>query len=87
MQAFTRLLLGFDLQLSQFIPQPNRLKAQSPMVEPLMPDQDAIDLANFLVDMMKRRVAFMPVADTAGGDSDIATVTRNEGRNWTRRKH
>lgn len=86
-QAISRLLLGFDPQLTQFIPQPNRLKAQTPLVDPMMPVQDAIDLADFLVDMTKRYVAFMPNADTVGGDTDIATVTRHEGFKWIRRKH
>ena len=86
-QAICRLLLGCDPQLAQFIPQPDLLKAQTPLVDSFMPIQDAINLADFLVDMTKRYVAFMPGADTVGGDTDIATVTRHEGFKWVRRKH
>ncbi|MCY4150606.1 MAG: hypothetical protein OXF73_14905, partial [Gammaproteobacteria bacterium] len=49
--------------------------------------QDAINLADFLVDMTKRHAAFLPGADTVGGDTDIATVTKHEGFKWIRRKH
>lgn len=86
-QAISRLVLGCDPQLAQFIPLPNLLKAQTPLVAPFMPAQDAINLADFLVDMTKRYVAFMPGADTVGGDTDIATVTRHEGFKWVCRKH
>ena len=52
-----------------------------------MPVQDAIDLADFLADLTKRYVAFMPLADTVGGDTDIATFTKHEGFKWIRWKH
>jgi hypothetical protein len=52
-----------------------------------MPVQDAIDLADFLVDVTKRFVRFLPGADMVGGDADIAVVTRHEGFKWARRKH
>lgn len=86
-QAISRLVLGCDPQLSQFIPMQDRLNAETPLVNPFMPVQDAINLADFLVDMTKRYVAFMPGADTVGGDTDIATVTRHEGFKWVCRKH
>ena len=86
-QAINRLLLGCDPQLAQFIPPPNRLMAQTPLVDPFMPIQSAIELADFLVEMTKRYVAFMPGANGVGGDVDIATVTRHEGFKWIRRKH
>ena len=63
------------------------LKIQTPLVNPSMPVQDAIDLADFLVDLTKRYVAFLPQADTVGGDTDIATVARHEGFRWIRWKH
>ena len=59
----------------------------TPLAEDPMPTGDAIELADFLVDVTKRYVHFMRGADTVGGDTDIATVTRHEGFKWIRRKH
>ena len=88
-QAISRLLLGYDLQIPQALNlDASQLSAfQTPLVNPSMPVQDAIDLADFLVDMTKRYVAFLPRADTVGGETDIATVTKHEGFRWIRRKH
>ena len=69
-----------DLDASQLI------EFQTPLVNTSMPVQDAIDLAEFLVDMTKRYVAFLPGADTVGGETDIATVTKYEGFRWIRRQ-
>lgn len=52
-----------------------------------MPVQDAIDLAEFLVDTTKGFFRFKLGADTVGGDTDIAVVTRHEGFKWIKRKH
>jgi hypothetical protein len=60
---------------------------QAPLMHPAMPVQDAIDLADFLVETTKRFVRFLPGADTVGGDTDIAVVTKHEGFKWVRRKH
>ena len=60
---------------------------QLPLVHPAMPVQDAIDLADLLVQTTKRFVRFLPGADTVGGDTDVAVVTRHEGFKWARRKH
>jgi hypothetical protein len=60
---------------------------QAPLIHPAMPVQDAIDLADFLVETTKRYVRFLPGADTVGGDTDIAVVTKHEGFKWARRKH
>lgn len=60
-------------------------KAQ--LISPAMPAQDAIALADFLVDVTKRYVRFLPGADTVGGDTDICVVTKHEGFKWVRRKH
>ena len=96
-QAISRLLLGFDPQLNQIVSiltedqrqllDSELQKIQTPLVNASMPVQDAIDLADFLVDLTKRYVAFLPGADTVGGDTDIATVTKHEGFKWIRRKH
>ena len=64
-----------------------RQMAVTPLAEDPMPTGDAIALADFLVDVTKRYVHFLRGADTVGGDTDIATVTRHEGFRWIRRKH
>lgn len=57
------------------------------LISPAMPVQDAIALANFLVELTKGFVRFLPGADTVGGDTDIAVVTKHERFKWVRRKH
>jgi len=60
---------------------------RAPIISPAMPVQDAISLADFLVDVTKRYVRFLPGADTVGGDTDICVVTKHEGFKWIKRKH
>jgi hypothetical protein len=62
-------------------------KTQAPLVVPAMPIQDAIELADFLVDMTKKFFRFYPGADVVGGETDIAVVTRHEKFKWVKRKH
>ena len=88
-----------DFQLYQIIEQQNlnedqiqRVKSelskiQTPLVNESMSVQDAINLAEYLVDMTKKYYAFLPEADIVAGDTDIATVTKHEGFKWIRRKH
>ena len=99
-QAINRLLIGFDGNLGALLAE-NGLpegEAQSlvdkllqrtatPLVHSSMPVYDAINLADFLVDVTKRYFAFLPGADVVGGDTDIATVTKHEGFKWIKRKH
>lgn len=63
----------------------NELERQ--LVMPTMPVRDAIELADFLVDVSKQFFRFLPGADIVGGDTDIAVVTKYEGFKWIRRKH
>ena len=88
-QAISRLLLGHDHEVLRIsgLSGDKFTELHTPLVHSSMPVQDAIDLADFLVDMTKRYVAFLPGADTVGGDTDIATITRHEGFRWIRRKH
>ena len=97
-QAIDRLIRGFDPQLVSILQEQlhsSQIKTMessitdlaTPLVHPSMPIQDAINLADFLVDMTKRYVAFLPGADTVSGDTDIATVTKHEGFKWIQRKH
>ncbi len=88
-QAISRLLLGCDPQIVQTmnLDADKLSKFHTPLVDASMPVQDAIDLADFLVDMTKKYFAFLPGADIVAGDTDIATVTKHEGFKWIRRKH
>jgi hypothetical protein len=57
------------------------------LVEPAMPMQTAVALAEFLAETVKAYVGFQPGPDTVGGPTDIATVTKHEGFKWIKRKH
>ena len=92
----SRLVLGLDPAVKPELLQANvppevveqlELAVVTPLVDAAMPVQDAIDLADFLVDVTKRYSAFLPGANVVGGETDIATVTRHEGFKWIRRKH
>jgi hypothetical protein len=98
--VINRLLLGFDEKLFEVLAETGsdadsqaafveelRARASTPLVHAAMPVQDAIALADFLVDVTKRYFAFLPGADVVGGDTDVATVTKHEGFKWIRRKH
>lgn len=64
-----------------------RSYTQTALAEDPMPAGDAIALADFLVHVTKMYVHFLRGADTVGGDTDIAVVTRHEGFKWIKRKH
>jgi hypothetical protein len=57
------------------------------IVGPAMPIQDAIDLAEFLVQVTIGFVRFCPGHPTVGGPIEIAAVTKHEGFRWVQRKH
>ncbi len=99
-EALNRLILGYSQSLaSAYLDAGNdpanlqktmeviRSRTVTPLAEDPMPTGDAIALADFLVDVTKRYVHFMRGANTVGGETDIATVTRHEGFKWIRRKH
>lgn len=99
-EALNRLILGFSQHLPPalldagvdpknlaHIVQTIRDRTGTPLAADPMPTGDAIALADFLVDVTKKYVHFLKGADTVGGDTDIATVTRHEGFRWIRRKH
>ncbi len=52
-----------------------------------MPFRDALDLAEFLVDLTIRLTRFMPGPPTVGGPIEVAGITRHEGFKWIKRKH
>ena len=98
--AISRLLLGFSSHTEQALinlgvsPEEapgyvEALKSQvaTEMISPPMPIQDAIDLAQFLLDTSIKFTRFNPGADTVGGPIEIAAITRHEGFKWVSRKH
>jgi hypothetical protein len=99
-EALNRLLLGYSagvidalveggLEADRVGPVSDLIRSHTatPLVSAPMPTGDAVALADFLVDVTKRYVHFRDGADTVGGDTDIATVTRYEGFKWIKRKH
>jgi len=52
-----------------------------------MPIQDAINLADFLVEICKKTSKFVPGPQIIGGPTDIAVITIHEGFKWIQRKH
>ena len=101
LNALHRLVLGFDpfslrRALSEYDLDEDAIRAleakimqsgYAPIVDPAMPVQNAIDLAEFLVYVAKKFSRFLPGANIVGGDTDIATVTKHEGFKWIKRKH
>jgi len=100
-QAISRQLLGFDPALpdvlrdqlgvpeEQIVPAMETIRSalQSPLVQAAMPFQDAIALAEFLVDLTIKVSRFAPGAPTVGGEIEIAAISKHEGFKWVRRKH
>lgn len=100
-EPLNRLLIGVGGALPQVLqnlfkvgPQqlPSVIQAvqqslMAPVVVPAMPLQDAIELAEFLVDMTIKFWRFMPGAPTVGGPIDIAAISKHEGFRWIRRKY
>jgi hypothetical protein len=99
-EAIHRLVFGFDVSLEialtgagmspEEIPKligMVRASSERQFVDARMPIQDAIDLAQYLADVTKGYSRFLPGADTVGGDTDVAVVTRHERFKWIKRKH
>jgi hypothetical protein len=88
-QFLPQALLDIGLPQERLDPVLTHIESRTlaPLIAPAMPVQDAIALADFLVDTTKRFIRFLPGADTVGGDTDICVVTKHEGFKWVRRKH
>lgn len=100
-EAITRLIFGMgtelpavlleDLQVSedQVGPAIDLLKERmgAQLVESAMPFQDAIGLAEFLVDLTIKFSKFLPGAPTVGGPIEVAAISKHEGFKWIQRKH
>jgi hypothetical protein len=100
-EAIYRLLAGYGtglpdvLQGSLGVPNDQVGPAMSiieqalatPLVEAAMPIQDAIDLAEFLVNLTIGYSRFSPGAPTVGGPIEVAAITKHERFKWVRRKY
>lgn len=60
---------------------------QVPLVLPAMPLQDAIDLAEFMVDVTIQFSRFKPGPPTVGPPIEIAAISKHEGFRWVKRKY
>jgi hypothetical protein len=58
-----------------------------PLISPVMPIQDAIDLTEFLADLTKKVFRFRAVPEYVSGHIDVASVTKYENFRWIKRKH
>lgn len=54
---------------------------------PAMPIQDAIDVAEFLVQTASKFARYGMRPETIGGPIEIAAITKHEGFKWVARKH
>jgi hypothetical protein len=100
-EAISRLILGYGTEMrmvlrhslgapeEQLDPTIEILQRNlaRPLVQPAMPFQDAIDLAEFLVDTTIKYSRFLPGAPTVGGPIEVAGISKHEGFKWIRRKH
>lgn len=100
-EAITRLILGFSNNLPNVLMQNlgvsqaqigpamevirQALTAQ--LVLSAMPFQDAIDLAEFLVELTIKYSRFSSGPQTVGGPIEVAGISKHEGFKWIRRKH
>ncbi|HEY7596982.1 MAG TPA: hypothetical protein VH969_27795 [Actinophytocola sp.] len=65
-----------------------RDRLAAPLIQEPMPFKDALDLAEFFVDLTCRYTRFLPEgATTVGGPIEVAGITKHEGFKWVKRKH
>lgn len=62
-------------------------KTDAPLVVPAMPLQNAIDLAEWFVDVSINWSRFMPGFPVVGGPVESAAISKHEGFKWIKRKH
>ena len=95
----TRLLFGFDPKLPNMVEQSlgldqNAIEKLHNALEPLtmpvpysvLPLQDCIDLATFLIKMTMQAQSLAIGVRGVGGPIDVATITRTEGLRFIRQK-
>ncbi len=98
--AIQRLVVGFSDAMTQSLhhlgvsPEQIPLALQQlkqqltvPLVQPAMPIQEAIELAEFLAYLTIMYARFRPGAPSVGGPIEIAAITKHEGFKWIQRKH
>ena len=78
---------GLSSEVIQDLSTRMRAKTEAPLINSAMPLQDAIDLARFMVQVTADWCRFSPGAQTVGGPTEIAAITRHEGFRWIERKH
>lgn len=100
-EAVSRLMFGYSPSIDRVlersmgvpadqIPTVMRIleeKLTVPLLNPMMPIQDAVDLARFLVDTAVKWSRFMPEPELVGGEIEIAAITKHEGFKWVSRKY
>jgi hypothetical protein len=100
-EPLNRLILGYGTGLPKVLQEKMGVPAQNvqqalgiiqnalgvPLVAPAMPLQDAIDLAEFMVDLTIKWVRFAPGPPTVGGPIELAAISKHEGFRWVRRKY
>ena len=86
-EALVNLNVGLDYASAQEVALGIQAQVSPQLIQPAMPIQDAIDLAEFLVHATIQYVRFSPGPPTVGGPIEIATITKHEGFRWVRRKH
>lgn len=100
-EAISRLVNGFDPNLhlvlrdSLGVPEDQIADAMNiirqnltiPLFPPAIPIQDAIDLAEFMVDLTIKFSRYTPGAPMVGGPIEIAAITKHEKFEWVQRKY
>ncbi len=99
-EAISRIVFGFGMKLPDALSEmgikPEEIQAAVDFLRsrlelefnpPAMPIQDAIELAEFLVNTTIMFSRFTPGAPTVGGPIEIATITKHEDFKWVKRKH
>lgn len=101
LEALNRLVMGYSATFATLLQQqlgvqPAQMshaisvvqpQVQLPVVLPAMPLQDAIDLAEFMVDLTVKFSRYTPGPPTVGGPIEVAAISKHEGFRWVKRKY
>lgn len=98
-EAITRLAKGFSPALNKVLEEMGVTPEQTQnfntlqqkyleanLFNPIMPIQDAVNLARFLIHTTIEFDKFKPGAPTCGGPVDVATITKRDGFRWISKK-